>query len=87
MARKSVADLMRTWRRLLEINTAEAGKRLEMSARTIEDIEQGRARAEDALARIALEQLVYEAAHEADCKSAALAAVAEREKKVVKARK
>lgn len=78
---------MKKWRKLLKINTAEAGKRLEMSARTVEDIEQGRARSDDVLTRIALEQLVYEAAHEADVKSAALAAVAERERKVGKARK
>lgn len=87
MARKSNAELMRQWRQLLEINTAEAGKRLEMSHRAIEDIEQGRRRADDALTRIALESLIYDAGHEAEVKSAALAAVAEREKKSARVRK
>lgn len=85
MARKSNAELMRHWRQLLDINTAEAGKRLEMSPRAIEDIEQGRRRADDFLTRVALESLIYDAGHEAAVKSAALAAVAE--KKVSKSRK
>lgn len=74
----SNAELMKQWRRLLEINTAEAGKRLEMSPRAIEDIEQGRRRDGDVLTRIALESLIHDAGHEAECKSAALAALSER---------
>jgi len=77
----SNAELMKKWRRLLEINTAEAGARLEMSPRAIEDIEQSRRRDGDVLTRIALESLIYDAGHEAETKSAALAAVAERENK------
>lgn len=82
----SNADLMKLWRRLREINTAEAGRRLGMSPRAIEDIEQGRRRAEDVLTRLALEALVHEAAHEHECRSAALAAANEREKKSKKSR-
>ena len=57
----SVADLMRLWRRTADINTAEAGRRLGMSARSIEDIEQGRRRAGDKLTEIALRTLIAEA--------------------------
>ena len=56
--RKSNADLMREWRALLDINTAAAGERLAMSGRAIEDIEQGRRRADDELTRIALLSLI-----------------------------
>jgi predicted transcriptional regulator len=56
--RKSNADLMREWRALLGINTAAAGERLAMSGRAIEDIEQGRRRADDELTRIALLSLI-----------------------------
>lgn len=80
----SNAELMRTWRRLLEINTAQAGERLEMSPRAIEDIEQGRRRADDVLTRIALEALVHDAAHEAECREAALAALKEKSSRVRK---
>jgi len=80
--RATNAELMRSWRKLLEINTAEAGARLEMSPRAIEDIEQGRRRADDELTRIALLALLKDAAHEAECREAATAAVAERGKKV-----
>lgn len=38
---ETVADLMRAWRRAAGLTTA-AGERLGLSARTIEDIEQGR---------------------------------------------
>lgn len=55
---KSVADLMREWRALAGINTAEAGARLGLTGRAIEDIEQGRRRADDELARIALKKLI-----------------------------
>lgn len=72
---------MRKWRRLLEINTAEAGKQLGLSPRSIEDIEQGRSRDGDVLTRVALDALIHDAAHDAECREAALALVREREKK------
>jgi predicted transcriptional regulator len=82
MAReKTNAELMRLWRRLLEINTAEAGKHLGLSPRSIEDIEQGRSRVGDVLTRLGLDALIHDAAHERDCREAALASIAEREKK------
>lgn len=56
--RPTIADLMRAWRHAAGINTAAAGDRLGLSRRTIEDIEQGRARADDELTRIALESLI-----------------------------
>jgi len=89
MVRKpeTVADMMRAWRRLLDINTEAAGKTLGLSSRAIEDIEQGRRREGDVLTRIALEALIYDAAHEYECRTAALAAVAERERKIIKPRK
>lgn len=59
--RKSVADLMRAWREHADMTTAEAGARLNLSRRTIEDIELGRSRADDELARIALEKLSTDA--------------------------
>lgn len=52
---------MRLWRRTADINTAEAGRQLGMSARSIEDIEQGRRRAGDKLTEIALRTLIAEA--------------------------
>lgn len=55
---RSVADLMREWRKLASINTAAAGERLRLSSRAIEDIEQGRRRADDELTRIALKKLI-----------------------------
>lgn len=58
---KSVADLMRAWRAAAGLSTAEAGERLNLSRRTIEDIELGRSRANDELARIALEKLSTDA--------------------------
>lgn len=54
----SVADLMREWRRVAGLNTAAAGERLGLSPRAIEDIEQGRRRADDELTRIALKKLI-----------------------------
>lgn len=82
MAReKTNADLMRLWRRLADINTTEAGKCLGLSPRSIEDIEQGRSRVDDVLTRLGLDALIHDAAHERDCREAALAAIAEREKK------
>jgi predicted transcriptional regulator len=80
MAEKTVAELMRTWRRLLDINTAEAGRQLGLSSRSIEDIEQGRTRVGDVLSRLALEALVHDAAHTSECRSAALAQVAEKKR-------
>lgn len=56
-----VADLMREWRKLAGLNTAGAGERFGLSARAIEDIEQGRRRAGDELTRIALKKLIEDA--------------------------
>lgn len=58
--KKTVASLMRSWRALLGINTVEAGKRLGLSSRTIEDIEQGRTRQTDELTRRGLLHLIAE---------------------------
>lgn len=58
---KSVADLMREWRAVVGINTAAAGERLGLSPRTIEDIEQGRVRADDELSRLGLKKLLDDA--------------------------
>lgn len=55
---KSNADLMREWRGLAGLNTASAGELLALSGRAIEDIEQGRRRADDELTRIALLSLI-----------------------------
>lgn len=60
MRRKTVAELMREWRTLAGLNTAQAGERLGLSSRSIEDIEQGRRRAGDELTLIALEALIGE---------------------------
>jgi len=60
-ARQSVADLMRAWRNAAGLNTFEAGARIGLSARAIEDIEQGRRRANDELTRIALKKLLDDA--------------------------
>jgi transcriptional regulator with XRE-family HTH domain len=57
----TVADLMRQWRAAAGLSTTEAGDRLGLSPRTIEDIEQGRRRAEDHLSMIALNALLTEA--------------------------
>ncbi len=59
--RRSVADLMREWRGLAGLNTAQAGERLGLSSRSIEDIEQGRRRADDRLTEIALRKLIEDA--------------------------
>jgi transcriptional regulator with XRE-family HTH domain len=55
---RTVADLMKAWRAAAGLSTAAAGERLKLSARAIEDIEQGRRRADDELARIALKKLL-----------------------------
>jgi transcriptional regulator with XRE-family HTH domain len=55
---KSVADLMREWRKLAGLNTAAAGERLGLSPRAVEDIEQGRRRAGDELSRLGLKKLI-----------------------------
>lgn len=82
MAReKTNAELMRIWRKLADINTSEAGKVLGLSPRSIEDIEQGRSRVDDVLTRLGLDALIHDAAHERDCREAALAILDEREKK------
>ena len=60
-AKNSVAELMREWRTLAGLNTTEAGARLGLSGRAIEDIEQGRRRVDDELARIALNKLIDDA--------------------------
>lgn len=52
---------MREWRTLAGLNTTEAGARLGLSGRAIEDIEQGRRRADDELTRIALKTLIDDA--------------------------
>lgn len=57
----AVADLMRAWRRAAGLSTADAGARLGLSSRSIEDIEQGRRRVGDVLTRIALENLLASA--------------------------
>lgn len=62
MARtKTVAQLMKDWRAAAGLNTAAAGERLGLSSRAIEDIEQGRRRADDELTRIALKKLIDDA--------------------------
>lgn len=58
MKLRTNADLMRLWRRAAQLSTREAGARLGLSPRAIEDIEQGRRRARDGLTRIALEALL-----------------------------
>jgi predicted transcriptional regulator len=78
---KTNGELMRLWRKLADINTEEAGRQLGLSSRAIEDIEQGRRRDGDVLTRLALDALIHDAAHERDCREAALASIAEREKK------
>lgn len=60
-ADKSVADLMREWRRVAGLSTGSAGERLGLSSRAIEDIEQGRRRESDELTRIALKKLIEDA--------------------------
>ena len=61
MASKTTAELMREWRARAVLTTADAGKRLGLSSRAIEDIEQGRRRANDELTRIALKKLISDA--------------------------
>ncbi len=58
---KSVADLMREWRRVAGLSREQAGDHLRLSANTIRDIEQGLSRADDMLARIALEKMIEDA--------------------------
>lgn len=47
---------MRAWRAAADLTTAEAGERVGLSRRTIEDIEQGRIRVDDELTRAAIAQ-------------------------------
>jgi predicted transcriptional regulator len=58
----TTADLMRQWRAAAGLSTTEAGSRLGLSSRTIEDVEQGRRRAGDQLSMIALNALIRETA-------------------------
>lgn len=57
----TIPSLMRQWRHILSINTKEAGARLGLSGRTIEEIEQGRRRSGDRLTEIALQSLIRDA--------------------------
>lgn len=57
----TIAELMRQWRALASLNTAQAGDRLGISSRTVENIEQGRRRVGDVGLRIALEALIASA--------------------------
>lgn len=52
---------MREWRRVAGLNTAEAGARVGLSRRTIEDIEQGRTRVDDELTRAGLKYFLKNA--------------------------
>ena len=61
IALNKLIDLMREWRTLAGLNATEAGARLGLSGRAIEDIEQGRRRVDDELARIALNKLIDDA--------------------------
>ena len=54
----SIADLMREWRRLAGMSRADAAAMLRMAPGTLRDIEQGISRADDELARIALDALI-----------------------------
>lgn len=58
---RTTASLMKQWRTIANINTTEAGRLLRLSKRTIEDIEQGRRRADDEVTRLALERLIKKA--------------------------
>lgn len=58
---RTTASLMKEWRKIANINTTEAGSLLGLSSRTIEDIEQGRRRADDEVTRLALERLIKKA--------------------------
>lgn len=57
----TTGDLMRQWRYRCQLTVADAGARLGLSGRTIQEIEQGRRRANDILTRIALLALIREA--------------------------
>lgn len=59
--RPTVAELMRTWRRIAGLNSTAAGRRLGLTKSSIDNIEQGRRRADDELTRIALEALIRDA--------------------------
>lgn len=56
--RDTPATLMRRWRQMAGLSTEQAGARLGLSPRSIENIEQGRARAGDELTRVALLALI-----------------------------
>lgn len=58
LAKKAVADLMREWRNVAGLSTEQAGARVGLSARAIEDIEQGRRRAGDELTALGLKKLI-----------------------------
>lgn len=59
--RRSVADLMREWRRLAGLSREDAGARLGLGANAVRDIEQGLRRDEDELSRLGLEKLLADA--------------------------
>lgn len=58
MPEPNISDLMRQLRTMWGVNTKEAGERLGLSGRAVEDIEQGRRRADDEITRIALVSLI-----------------------------
>lgn len=61
MTAASNGRAMKEWRSLRGLSTAEAGAKLGLSARSIEDIEQGRRRDGDVLTTIALAALIADA--------------------------
>ena len=58
MPEPNISDLMHQLRTMWGVNTKEAGERLGLSGRAVEDIEQGRRRADDEITRIALVSLI-----------------------------
>ena len=58
---RTVAELMRAWRAAAGLSTTEAGTRIGLSRRAVEDIEQGRRRAGDVFTEIALKKLIDDA--------------------------
>lgn len=58
---RPVSELMREWRTVAGLSTSEAGERIGLSGRTVEQIEQGRRRDGDVLTALALQALIAEA--------------------------
>jgi DNA-binding XRE family transcriptional regulator len=52
---------MREWRAAAGLSRSEAGSLLNLASKTIRDIEQGRSRADDVLAKIALKKMIEDA--------------------------